>query len=103
MNKRRNFLGSLLTAITAPAIGQAVLPPPKTARGMTSTVLHVDEFAYQPVMGKPGQVLMHTESGMEWRDPPSHDLQKLIEETRIRSANQSAQALMRAGDELLKF
>lgn len=101
MNKRRNFLGSLLTAITAPAIGQAVLPKP--GRGMTSTVVHVDEFAYQPALGKPGQVLMNTENGLEWRDTSSDDLQKLIEEARIRSVNQSAQTLMRVGDELLKF
>lgn len=103
MNKRRNFLGSLLTAITAPAIGQTVSPTPNPDRGMTSTAVHVDESADQPALGKPGQVLMNTENGLEWRDAPSDDFQKLIEEMRVRSVNREVEDIMRIGDELRKF
>ena len=40
-------------------------------RGMTSCIVHVDEFAYELPLGKPGQLLANGEKGPIWRDPPS--------------------------------
>lgn len=76
MNNRRGFLGRL-TAVAAgilmPAVGAIVPTTPVRKRGETTSIYHIDEFAFQaPLTGKSGQILVYGENGPEWRDPPQN-------------------------------
>lgn len=72
-SNRRRFLGAIAGLLAMPAVGKIIpiTPETKSGRGLNSAFFTLDESAFQPVIGKSGQILVSNGAGTypEWRDP----------------------------------